>query len=200
MTIGKKIVVVATGSVLLSTLTALFVQRLVIANQGIALTGNTMRAAVTAAETVRDSMSSLHTRHAFNDANLESEAKQGGDFRRTSLYDSVPIVAAWNSIREVAQREGFEFRVPKRHPRNPQNEPTAEEAAILDALESSGQKEYFEANRSANLIVYARPIRLTEDCLVCHGDPANSPAHDGKDALGFPMEGWRPGQIHGAFI
>jgi methyl-accepting chemotaxis protein len=200
MTIGRKVIVVATGSVLLSTLTAMWVQRMVIGDQGIALTRNTMSAAVTAAEEVRNSMSSLRTRHAFDDAAMEREAKQGGDFRRTSLYDSVPIVAAWNSIHEVAQREGFEFRVPKRHARNPQNEPTVEEAAILDALENSGQEEYFAANKGANLIVYARPIRLTEDCLVCHGDPANSPTHDGKDALGFPMEGWRAGQIHGAFV
>jgi len=41
---------------------------------------------------------------------------------------------------------------------------------------------------------------LTQDCLVCHGDPANSPTHDGKDALGFPMEGWREGEVHGAFV
>ncbi|MGC8761842.1 MAG: c-type heme family protein, partial [Bryobacteraceae bacterium] len=38
------------------------------------------------------------------------------------------------------------------------------------------------------------------DCLVCHGDPASSPRGDGRDVLGFPMEGWREGEIRGAFI
>jgi methyl-accepting chemotaxis protein len=200
MTIGSKVIVVATGSVVLSTLTALWVQHRVIGDQGIELTRNTMRAAVTAAEEVRSSISSLRTRHAFDEAAMERDAKQGGDFRHTSLYDSVPVVAAWNSIHKVADREGFEFRVPKRQARDSRNEPTAEESAILDALETSGQEEYFAADRSANLIVYARPIRLTEDCLICHGDPADSPTHDGKDALGYKMEGWKAGQIHGAFV
>ncbi len=50
------------------------------------------------------------------------------------------------------------------------------------------------------MIVYARPIRLTSDCLTCHGDPANSATHDGKDPLGFQMENWKAGEIHGAFM
>jgi methyl-accepting chemotaxis protein len=56
------------------------------------------------------------------------------------------------------------------------------------------------ADRAANLIVYARPIRLTADCLSCHGDPGNSATHDGKDAIGFTMEGWHAGEVHGAFV
>ena len=110
------------------------------------------------------------------------------------------MVSAWNSISDVAKNEGFEFRVPKRRARNPQNEPTPEEATILEILERTGKAEYFVADRAANLVVYARPIRLSVDCLSCHGDPANSPTHDGKDSIGFPMEGWREGEMHGAFV
>jgi len=96
--------------------------------------------------------------------------------------------------------EGFEFRIPKRQARNPANEPRPAEAAILDYFEKSGKDEYFMTDRAANLIVYARAIRLTADCLPCHGDPANSPTHDGKDVAGFRMEGWREGEVHGAFV
>ena len=200
MTVGKKIVLVSSASVALSTLVALFVQSMALRTQGIELTRNTMRAAVISAENVRASMAALRSRNAFDEAAISQEVKGASDFRQTRLYDTVPVVAAWRSIEKVARQEGFEFRVPKRHARNPQNEPNPAEAAILDSLEKSGQDEYFMADRAANLIVYARPIRLTVDCLTCHGDPATSPTHDGKDALGFPLEGWHEGEIHGAFV
>ena len=200
MTIDKKVILVATGTVALSTCMALYVQRMVIRSQGIELTRNTMRAAVIAAENIRTTMSSLQARRAFNEAELLTEAHRSSDFRQTLIYDSVPVVSAWKSIQKVAHKEGFEFRVPKRHARNSLNEPTIEEAAILDRLEKTGEEEYFEADRGSNLIVYARPIRLTADCLKCHGDPAASPTKDGRDALGFPMEGWKEGEIHGAFL
>lgn len=199
-TIAGKITVATLTAVALSTGVALFVQSLTIRKQGIELTKNTMRAAVVAAENTRASVSKLRAGHAFNEAVLAQEAKASTDFRQTDLYRSVPVVSAWNSIADVASKEGFEFRVPKRRARNPQNEPTPEEAAILDVLERTGQAEYFAADRSANLIVYARPIRLTADCLSCHGDPANSTTNDGKDSIGFPMEGWREGEVHGAFV
>lgn len=200
LTIGKKVLLVSSASVALSTAVALLVQNITIRSQGIELTRNTMRAAVIAAESTRASVASLRARKAFDEAGILREAKGATDFRQTRLYDTVPVVAAWRSIEKVARQEGFEFRVAKRHARNPNNEPTPAEAAILDSLEKSGQEEYFYASRAANLIVYARPVRLTQDCLLCHGDPATSPTHDGKDALGFPMENWHEGELHGAFI
>lgn len=200
VTIAGKITAATIAAVAVSTGVALYVQNHTIRNQGIELTRNIMRAAVTAAENTRTAMSRLRSDHAFDDARLTAEAKAASDFRQTDLYRSVPVVSAWNSIQDVAAKEGFEFRVPKRQARNPRNEPTPEEAAIIDTLERSGQDEYFLADRGANLIVYARPIRLTADCLLCHGDPGTSPTHDGKDGLGYRMEGWHEGEIHGAFV
>ena len=200
MTLGRKIILVSATSVGLGATVALFIQRMAIRTQGIDLTRNTMRAAVIAAENIRSSISSLRAHGAFDEAAIQAEARGAADFRRTRLYDTVPVVAAWQAIEKVATREGFEFRVPKLYPRNPKNEPTPEEAEILAALEKNGAEEYFRADQHANLVIYARPIRLTRDCLNCHGDPANSPAHNGKDALGFRMEGWREGEVHGAFV
>jgi len=65
-------------------------------------------------------------------------------------------------IEQVARQEGFEFRVPKRHAHNPKNEPNAPKNHPRFSRKS-GQDEY-SSDRSANLIVYARPIRLTVDC------------------------------------
>ncbi len=42
------------------------------------------------------------------------------------------------------------------------------------------------------------PIHLGNECMMCHGDASNGT--DGKDILGFRMEGWRPGEMHGAFV
>jgi methyl-accepting chemotaxis protein len=50
-----------------------------------------------------------------------------------------------------------------------------------------------------------RAIKLDDSCMMCHGDPAKYDTkdekgnYDGKDVLGFAMEGWKPGDMHGAF-
>jgi methyl-accepting chemotaxis protein len=41
---------------------------------------------------------------------------------------------------------------------------------------------------------YAQAIRLTEDCLLCHGDPAGA-----KDPFGYIKEGMKAGDLRGAF-
>lgn len=41
---------------------------------------------------------------------------------------------------------------------------------------------------------------MTQSCMACHGDPANSPTGNGRDILGFKMEGWKPGEHHGAYV
>ncbi len=43
-------------------------------------------------------------------------------------------------------------------------------------------------------IRFFRAIRLTEDCLSCHGSPRGE-----RDWLGFEKEGWKAGEVHGAF-
>jgi methyl-accepting chemotaxis protein len=200
MTVGKKIFLVSVASVGLSTGVALLVQRMTIHSQGIEMTRNTMRATLIAAESMKASVSSLGIRHAFDQTLLLQEAKGASDYRQTLLYDTVPVVASWKAVQEVAQKEGFEFRIPKEHPRNPKNEPTAAEQKILDELKATGEPEYFKADGASNTIVYARPVILTADCLSCHGDPATSATHDGKDVVGFTMENWHAGEIHGAYI
>jgi methyl-accepting chemotaxis protein len=52
-------------------------------------------------------------------------------------------------------------------------------------------------------IRYFRPVKLVKQCELCHGDPATSQAlwnnDQGKDLLGYPMENYRAGDLHGAF-
>ena len=105
---------------------------------------------------------------------------------------AVPIITAIRSAMENAQTLGFEFRVPKVSPRNPENEPDPRELSVLEELK---RKQVSEITiREPGRIRYFRPIRLTEDCLVCHGAPAG-----GRDPIGGIKEGWKVGEIHGAF-
>ena len=45
------------------------------------------------------------------------------------------------------------------------------------------------------MMYYARPVRLAEDCLACHGGPAGE-----KDPFGFAKEGMKLGDLKGAFV
>jgi methyl-accepting chemotaxis protein len=200
LTIGAKSVAVAVSAVVVTAAAGLAIQKAVIYRQGASMTEEKMRAIVLGAENARQSMSGLQAAGAIDRARLLAEARQSGELRATTLYRTIPVAAAWRSIEDVAAKEGFEFRVPSTEPRNPKNSPTAEEAAILGELASDRAEEYFRVDKQSRRITYARAIRLTADCLGCHGDPARSPSGDGKDIVGYRMEGWREGERHGAFL
>lgn len=200
MKIGAKIIAITLVAVTLSSVTSLLVFNHVVHQQGVANIHETVRATVLEAENVRSTISNLGQRGAFDRTRLIEEYRQSGDLRGSTLYETIPVVAAWRAIQTVADENGWKFRIPKRQARNEKNNPTAEESRILSLLEKGGAEEFFEVNRELNALVYARPIKLTKDCLSCHGDPATSPTKDGKDILGFPMENWREGEIHGAFV
>lgn len=200
MKIGTKIILAAIVAIALTVAAALIVQRHIIQKQGVDLIVDTMRAAVVEAENVRASISELGERGAFDRDALLAEYRRTGDLQNSTIYRTIPVVAAWEAIEQAAKESGFEFRVPKHQARNKKNLPDAAEAEILTVLEKGDQAEYINVDRQANLITYARPIKLTKDCLACHGDPATSPTKDGKDILGFQMEDWKTGEVHGAFV
>jgi len=200
MKLGTKIVLASTVAILIAVAVMLKIEHQVVENQGITLTIESMRDTVIAAEKTRESISQLGERGAFDRAKLLAEYKASGDLRGSALYQTIPVVAAWEAAGKAAKASGYEFRVPKNGARNPANTPTPLEAEILKALETGTLPEYVRVSRKDNLIVYARPIKLTTDCLGCHGDPARSPTGDGKDILGFRMENWKAGEVHGAFV
>ncbi|MBI1387985.1 MAG: DUF3365 domain-containing protein [bacterium] len=57
----------------------------------------------------------------------------------------------------------------------------------LNSAEGGGKND-------VNAVRFFRSIKLTPDCMSCHGLPAGEP-----DALGFAKEGWKAGDVHGAF-
>jgi len=197
-TIASRTVAIAWLAVFVAAGAGLPIQRSVIRSQGIALVRDGMRGIILSAESTREAVARMNTGGSFDRKSLMAELRGGTDFRTIRLYNTIPVVAAWKAIQQVADKEGYEFRTPSLNPRNPANTPDAQEARILAKLDTDKLQDYFEADPERNQIIYARPIRLSEDCMMCHGDPSRT--KDGKDALGFRMENWHAGEMHGAFV
>ena len=107
--------------------------------------------------------------------------------------EEVPVVVGWKIAQEYAAKEGMEFKTPALHPRDPQNAPDDFERRALEAFERDPSlKEFYErsSENGKEWMRYAQPVRVTEDCLICHGDPAGS-----KDPLGYTKEGMKVGEM-----
>jgi methyl-accepting chemotaxis protein len=118
------------------------------------------------------------------------ELEKMGD--REKILKAVPIITAIHVAAKNAEESKYEFRVPKESPRNPENEPTELESRVLEELKTQNLKEKIIVEDMQ--IRYFRPIKLTEECMLCHGSPAGS-----RDPVGGIKEGWEVGEIHGAF-
>ncbi len=114
------------------------------------------------------------------------------DIPADKILDAVPVISAINIAMTNSESSEYTFRVPKESPRNIENTPTPLESRILKQMKDSGED---EATVIADgQIRYFKAIRLTEECLYCHGGPAGS-----SDVTGGIKEGWKVNEIHGAF-
>lgn len=128
--------------------------KFVLNEQGISMDRETMRATLLEAENVRESMPGLTRRGAFDETKLAKEIASINDLRQTTVYETVPVVAAWRAAGQSAKVQGFEFRVMRSNLWNPANAPN--------------EREW--------------PVTMTQDCLACHGDAAMNGKGDGKDS------------------
>jgi methyl-accepting chemotaxis protein len=126
--------------------------------------------------------------------NIENYVPQH-KFKRIS---QVPVVVAWTVAREYAETQGMKFSTPSIVPRNPKNMPNSFEAEALQAFtRNPALREYYRRDTADGKAVmrYAQPVRLTQDCLFCHGDPVAA-----KDPFGYQKEGMKVGDLKGAFV
>jgi methyl-accepting chemotaxis protein len=158
------------------------------------------RALVLAAESAREEMEEKWAAQLFSVPQLRQWADSG---QLDKVLMAVPVVTAWNSAMKKSGEGGYSFKVPKFHPRNPHNQPDSIEAMALSLLEQQGLEEYHVIDRELNAVRYFRPIKLSENCLICHGDPQQAQGlwgrGDGTDPTGGRMERWNAGEIHGSF-
>ena len=161
---------------------------------------NQARSIVLTAESTREEMAKKWDLGVFS-AELLGEWARAGQLKK--VLASVPVVTAWRAAMAKSEEGGYEMRVPKVNPRNPKNAPDEFEARVLEKLRSEKLDEYFEVDESINAVRYFRPIHLTSECLLCHGDPSQSQRlwgnDKGLDPTGAKMENWKEGEMHGAF-
>jgi methyl-accepting chemotaxis protein len=187
LTLKFKVLILALGGMLvITTIIAQFYIRDITAQARAAILEKS-RAVVYTVEATRDAMAERLKSGAM--ADLATLAKKGD---RDTLLQAVPIITAIEVAGKNAQEGQYEFKVPKFQPRNPNNEPKGLEIEALKKLETGELTEYVKTDFQN--VYFFRPIRLTEDCLLCHGDPAGS-----IDPVGGIREGWKVGEVHGAF-
>ena len=201
MKLSGKTTVCAAAGVVLATLAAIGTVYSISHSNRVNELRSLMSSLIEQAETVTENVDALHQSGAFNLEALSKGVREAQDFRKTAFYQSIPVVAGWSSLRAVAARRGFEFLTPVRPgiaARNPANESREFDAAF--SAFAAGQEEYFAEDSKTNTLILARPARMSNGCLGCHGDASSSPTHDGKDPLGFAMENLHVGDIKGAFV
>jgi methyl-accepting chemotaxis protein len=162
-----------------------------------------MRAILNAAQSTTESIGNLAQAGAFDYEALSRELAEKGreNYRETTFFRTIPVVAAWDAIRQAITGTAIDFRVVRENPRNPENTPRTDlERRVLVEVSKTGVKEVFFTDGQAGLIAYAQPVVMSQSCMACHGNPATSPSGNGRDSLGFRMEGWKVGEHHGAYI
>ncbi len=164
------------------------------------------------AESAREYMGQLRKKYkVFRDKEMIEEVKQQmvgvskkpediiKAARKTSFYWTVPVVAGWNVAMMKAKEANYVFRVPKIQPRNPENKPTPFEKKMLLKIKTEKLKEHYEIDKANNALRFMRSIKLSDDCMVCHGVLADSITGKLEDPLGLRMEEWKSGEQHGAY-
>ncbi len=161
---------------------------------------NRSRLVTHSAEAVRINAEAQWDKGLFNTDMLRELAESG---RTDEMLMAVPVFSAWTTAMEKAQENDYTFKAPKFSPRNPNNEPDELEARALNTLKQDNLTEYYEINDKTNSVHFFLPVRLSRNCLACHGDPSTSQAlwgnSRGLDPTGAHMEGWAEGELHGAF-
>jgi methyl-accepting chemotaxis protein len=187
LNLKAKVLVVSLGGMLVVTfiIAQFYIRDLTVQAEAAILEKS--RAIVATVEAARDAMAERISGGTISD--LQSLAKKGV---REDLLRAVPIVTAMEIAKRNSGEGQYNFRVPKFQPRNPDNEPKGIEIEALKKLESGSIKDYVARDRDN--VYYFKPIYLTADCMLCHGEPAGTP-----DPIGGIKEGWKVGEVHGAF-
>ena len=100
MSLRMKLLSTSLAGVLLTVVASLLVQRSILQNHGIELMRDAMRSVLVGAENSRAAMSEMREKGLIAQDKITLSA--GEDFRRSSLYQTIPVVAAWRAIEEVA--------------------------------------------------------------------------------------------------
>ncbi len=139
------------------------------------------------------------------------EIDNGAHYKDTRYYANIPVITGWHAALSAAEKEGLKVDVVALNARNPENAPVPGEfhddmiRELTAQVKAGGSHTVSYEDEESNSVFFMRAIILDESCMSCHGDPAiydkrdENGEYDGKDALGFRMEGWEVGDMHGAY-
>jgi methyl-accepting chemotaxis protein len=136
------------------------------------------RAVCLSAESVR-----MHAEHQWQqDIFQQTKLKEWANAGHTDhVMSTVPIISAMTSIQSSAKESGFDFKVPTLTPRNPANMADIFERDALAKLNDGNLEELIAFDEAHNTVHYFRPVRMSESCLKCHGNPTTSKELWGND-------------------
>jgi len=163
------------------------------------------------AEEAKDYASEMQTKGLFRTeellVELHTQVEAGKDFRETRFFQTIPVISGWKIAESAAEKEGLEFDIAAYEARNKDLQPSTSSfqgqllSEVLESASQGGETTISRINEETNTLHFMRAIQLTQACMTCHGNPGNEydTDNDGKDALGYAMEGWRVGDFHGAW-
>lgn len=199
----QKLVILASVPILLITLIAILVSSLQLKKTGEQGLKDKSTAILSRMEAVRNyvgensylNIEIEQLKLKYPDGNIPTAEKE-------KLKALVPIIASWMIGEDNAHQENYEFRIAANSPRNPKNKPTSKEKEFLALFEQGKHNTLTYTDKTENKLWVMRPIFLNQhqSCLTCHGKPENSPWGNGKDILGYKMENWKAGDMHGMFV
>jgi len=117
----------------------------------------------------------------------------------------IPAIVGREVAEHFSQTTIYKMKQTSLQYRNPVNKPDAWETKQLERFAAnSGLEEISETTSEdwdlgtgSEIFRLMIPLKITEACLTCHGDPSKSPTGDGKDVAGYKMEGYKLGEIRG---
>ncbi|MGR9114544.1 MAG: methyl-accepting chemotaxis protein [Gammaproteobacteria bacterium] len=156
-------------------------------------------------ESVRENINAKWEKGIYSTELVRQLAQNSsGKEKKEKVLATVPVMNAWDVIQAKAKEGNFRFKAPRVGARNPKNEADAiEQQALSYFQQHPNSTDYSLIDEEKQELRYFRAVKLSKQCEACHGDPAMSETlwsnSNGKDILGYPMEGKQAGDLHGAF-
>lgn len=117
-------------------------------------------------------------------------------FTSEGVYQGLHCAIVGRSIGALfTSQSTYTTRFVNFNPRNAADEPDAFEAQALEAFTQRHAVEFYgiTSYEGEEVFRYLAPMRIEENCLECHGEPAGE-----LDVTGFAKEGWVLGDVGGA--
>lgn len=204
MKFSTKLMMLVLIPVLLATIIAIYISQSKLREQGLETLERRTKAIIHRMEAVRTYIAEeFNQKTEMEEVRAEYPDGNVPEYIRENMFKKVPIIVSMEVGRRNADKDDYIFRVAAEDARNPANEANALEKEFLkDFKKNPAKDEHTYMNKEANQLWVISPVRLSKEqgCLICHGDPQNSPWGNGKDILGYQMENYNENHLVGMFI